>query len=233
MPPLDSQSTRDTTDEHSSHEPTMEEILASIRRIIADDQSLTAHRLQPAFENLVETADSAVGSEQASPPRKPEALPQAEPEIVAAQRPLLDDAKRPFRREPKTQPIPAAAPRVAASFPSRQEEAPEPRASLDPFVTQSSLPSSSVASNLPSDHMEKESKAVAEEPLISPKTDAAVATSFNALFASKLLPDRQTIAEMTRDLLRPMLRAWLDDNLPVMVERLVRAEIERVARGGQ
>ena len=33
-----------------------------------------------------------------------------------------------------------------------------------------------------------------------------------------------------KDMLRPMLKAWLDDNLPPLVERLVRAEIERVAR---
>jgi hypothetical protein len=36
---------------------------------------------------------------------------------------------------------------------------------------------------------------------------------------------------MARELLRPMLKEWLDDNLPTIVERLVRAEIERVARG--
>jgi cell pole-organizing protein PopZ len=38
--------------------------------------------------------------------------------------------------------------------------------------------------------------------------------------------------ELVRELLRPMLREWLDDNLPGIVEKLVRAEIERVARGG-
>ena len=36
---------------------------------------------------------------------------------------------------------------------------------------------------------------------------------------------------MVRDMLRPMLKSWLDDNLPGLVERLVRAEIERVSRG--
>ena len=41
------------------------------------------------------------------------------------------------------------------------------------------------------------------------------------------------IEEMAREMLRPMLKQWLDDNLPVMVERLVRSEIERVARGGR
>ena len=37
--------------------------------------------------------------------------------------------------------------------------------------------------------------------------------------------------EIAEDMLRPMLQEWLDDNLPTLVERLVREEIERVARG--
>jgi cell pole-organizing protein PopZ len=36
---------------------------------------------------------------------------------------------------------------------------------------------------------------------------------------------------MVSDMLRPMVKTWLDDNLPAMVERLVREEIQRVARG--
>jgi cell pole-organizing protein PopZ len=39
------------------------------------------------------------------------------------------------------------------------------------------------------------------------------------------------VDELVREMLRPMLKAWLDDNLPSLVERLVRAEIERVSRG--
>jgi hypothetical protein len=34
-------------------------------------------------------------------------------------------------------------------------------------------------------------------------------------------------------MMRPMLREWLEENLPGLVERIVRAEIERVARGGR
>jgi cell pole-organizing protein PopZ len=42
----------------------------------------------------------------------------------------------------------------------------------------------------------------------------------------------RTIEDVVRELLRPMLKSWLDDNLPAMVERLVRSEIERVSRRG-
>jgi len=41
----------------------------------------------------------------------------------------------------------------------------------------------------------------------------------------------RTLEEVVSELLRPMLKSWLDENLPEMVERLVRAEIERVSRG--
>ena len=44
---------------------------------------------------------------------------------------------------------------------------------------------------------------------------------------------REAAERMAREMLRPMLKAWLDENLPAMVERLVRAEIQRVARGGR
>ena len=48
----------------------------------------------------------------------------------------------------------------------------------------------------------------------------------------RVLPLQNVSAEdLVKEMLRPMLKAWLDDNLPTLVERLVRAEIERVSRG--
>ena len=46
-----------------------------------------------------------------------------------------------------------------------------------------------------------------------------------------LVQNARTLEDLVREMLRPMLRSWLDENLPGLVERLVRAEIERVARG--
>jgi cell pole-organizing protein PopZ len=48
-----------------------------------------------------------------------------------------------------------------------------------------------------------------------------------------MLQNAPFMEETVKELLRPMLKQWLDDNLPPLVERLVRAEIERVARGGR
>ena len=71
--------------------------------------------------------------------------------------------------------------------------------------------------------------------LVSPQTAYAAQSSFQNLADSimaRATGDRG-LEDMTRDLLRGMLKTWLDDNLPDMVERLVREEIERVARRGR
>jgi cell pole-organizing protein PopZ len=71
-----------------------------------------------------------------------------------------------------------------------------------------------------------------EPALLSPANGSRIGASFEALAESLLLRDPRTIERLTREMLRPMLKEWLDDHLPDVVERLVRAEIERVARGG-
>ena len=70
-----------------------------------------------------------------------------------------------------------------------------------------------------------------ENGLLSRETSAAVDSAFNALAQTVLVQNARTLEDLVREMLRPMLKSWLDDNLPGMVERLVRAEIERVARG--
>ncbi len=70
-----------------------------------------------------------------------------------------------------------------------------------------------------------------EGPLMSPETGQAVSSAFEALSANLAARGAEIAQGMAREMLRPMLKAWLDENLPGIVERLVRAEIERVARG--
>jgi cell pole-organizing protein PopZ len=72
-----------------------------------------------------------------------------------------------------------------------------------------------------------------DEPLLSTQTNQAVAGAFEALSASLALQGAELAENMTREILRPMLKSWLDEHLPSLVERLVRAEIQRVARGGR
>jgi cell pole-organizing protein PopZ len=65
--------------------------------------------------------------------------------------------------------------------------------------------------------------------LLSVDTSTAVYSAFNALAQSVLFHNGQTLDHIVGEMLRPILKAWLDDNLPLVVERLVRAEIERVS----
>ncbi len=70
-----------------------------------------------------------------------------------------------------------------------------------------------------------------DRTLLSPRATAAVDTAFNSLTHTVLMQNPRTLEDLVREMLKPMLKAWLDDNLPNIVERLVRAEIERVSRG--
>ena len=75
-------------------------------------------------------------------------------------------------------------------------------------------------------------RAQAGDPgLLSPMTGAKINASFEALTESLMSRDPDLVERLAREMLRPMLKSWLEDNLPIVVERLVRAEIERVARG--
>ncbi len=66
--------------------------------------------------------------------------------------------------------------------------------------------------------------------LLSPMTEEKVSRSFEEL-ADALGGSKRSLDEIAEEMLKPMLQEWLDDNLPTLVERLVREEIERVARG--
>ena len=70
-----------------------------------------------------------------------------------------------------------------------------------------------------------------EQPIISSATAAAVDSAFHALAHTVLVQNAKTLEDLVKEMLRPMLQHWLDNNLPTLVERLVRQEIERVARG--
>ena len=55
--------------------------------------------------------------------------------------------------------------------------------------------------------------------------------AFGTLAHTVLMQKPRTLDDLVQETPRPMLKSWLDDNLPTIVERLVRAEIERVSRG--
>ncbi len=60
-----------------------------------------------------------------------------------------------------------------------------------------------------------------------------MAASFSELSEAFAARSRKTFDEMAEEMIAPLLRDWMENNLPTLVERLVREEIERVARGAQ
>ncbi len=114
----------------------------------------------------------------------------------------------------------AAAPQAAMPLEAPIFQAPEPPASVAPV---------SVA--LETETSLSPSQAVSASPLMSEAAGAQVTRSFEELAAIVDGGPRRSLDELAQEMLRPMLQEWLDDNLPTLVERLVREEIERVARG--
>ena len=70
-----------------------------------------------------------------------------------------------------------------------------------------------------------------DRALISATTVAAVDSAFNTLAQTVIGQNARTLEDLVKEMLRPLLKSWLDDNLPGVVDRIVRAEIERVSRG--
>ena len=69
-----------------------------------------------------------------------------------------------------------------------------------------------------------------QRALLSGGVENLVTAAFQTLLASRFARHGDVIIDLTREMLRPMLKTWLDANLPVIVERLISAEIERVSR---
>ncbi|MCA1301685.1 DUF2497 domain-containing protein [Nitratireductor aquimarinus] len=72
----------------------------------------------------------------------------------------------------------------------------------------------------------------AKQGILSEYTGRKVAAAFGELNEAFEASRRRQLDQMAEEMLRPMLQDWLDNNLPTIVERLVREEIERIARGG-
>jgi hypothetical protein len=187
----------------------MEEILASIRRIIADDE--------PANETTESRQDNVATAR--------ESAAQAPPRPSAA----------PSHATPMSPP-PGIAPADAAAStpPMTEEEIDSMLAHLRGTPRQPSAASArteAAAASEPAPTLDAPRAASEERGLLSAATTAAVDAAFDALARTAQARNGRTLEEVVSELLRPMLKTWLDENLPEMVERLVRAEIERVSRG--
>ncbi len=170
-------------------DPSMEDILASIRRILSDDEAEQASATaQPPAEAPAAVPQPAPRLAVASPPSRPE----PGKDVLALDARMIVD-----------EPPPASAP-MQLNAPTAAPSADRPQA--------------------------------AKPPLVAPEAAAAAASSVGTLLRTLVAEREQvavfrggpTIEDLVREEIRPLLKQWLDDQLPVLVERLVRAEIERV-----
>lgn len=165
----------------SEQEPSIEEILASIRQIIADDDE-----------------------EPAKPAPEPAPAPVKDDVLE------LTDV---IRDEPEEE-------RIVVDLRDHEEDLPPPP---------------------------PPSRKAAPEPEPEPEPDGSILTDNAAhaalqgfaRLAARTPVERQshlagiTLEDIVRDLMRPMLRDWLDQNLPPLIEKLVAKELQRLARQAQ
>jgi cell pole-organizing protein PopZ len=162
------------------HEPSMEEILASIRRIIAEDGE------QPA------AAAPATAAPAAQPAAKGD-------EILELTEVVQDEH-------------PAPNPPAAAEPPQPAPEAPPMAEAVDRLVSDAAAAASIAALSQIHELGPQNEKRMSDIPLGE---------------------GQRTIEDMERDMLRPLLKEWLDSNLPHLVERVVQEEVSRLVRDVQ
>ena len=193
------------SDANPQPEPSMEEILASIRRIISEDdepganaEELHAEEVSDEILELTEIAE------------EPEEEPAEEPEEEVAEEELsIDDVLNEVTQEEELE-----------LLETKDEPAAE---AIDPVPE---VPAAPVAAQL------------MDVGLLATETTTAAAGTLLGLVAAVdrahgggVLGDgNRTIEDLVKEVMRPMVKDWLDENLPGLTERLVRREIERLAR---
>lgn len=245
-------------------EPSMEEILASIRRIIADDEA------KPAAADPVQALPPKAAAP--SPAPKPAVMTNIPPSAIpAAQAAAVKAAP------PAPPPKPTVPPMPAPAATNSQDDIDAMLAGLDAATSEEEIrpaqpdgdvfeltdemalpdpPQLAFQKVEPDDDLEFAEAVAASErqrtPLFDPpsydpppasttpsaqilshSTVSAVESAFNTLANTVLSNNARTLEDLVKEMLRPMLKSWLDDNLPGLVERIVKAEIERVSRGGR
>jgi cell pole-organizing protein PopZ len=239
-------------------EPSMEEILASIRRIIADDEAKPATPEKPASPAAPAKAEkpNAVAA-----PAKAPVMNDIPPSAIPAAQAAAAKAAAPAAPAP---PPPAPAPAVSNSqddidaLLNGLDEATTPEEIRPPvpdgdvleLTDEMALPDppqpafkkvdpaddiefteAAAAPRRPAFESPFTESAAAPQQILSRSTVSAVESAFNSLAHTVLSNNARTLEDLVKEMLRPMLKSWLDDNLPGLVERIVKAEIERVSRG--
>lgn len=236
-------------------EPSMEEILASIRRIIADGDSAAPAKAQPAAEKKEKPPAEPVAKQEAPKPKPApepkESAPASQDDIDAmmaamdAEEDEAESEEPAMPEEAEEEVLDLAMARVeseavaeamkAPAMPAPQDELeqdvdfaddefeamPAKAEVLEPIVPPPPPPSRP---------MPAMAVTASADSLLSREAEASVSAAFGSLAQAIFSNEPRTIEDIMKELLRPMVKSWLDNNLPAVVERLVREEISRVAR---
>src|ERR1700731_2304561 len=252
-------------------EPSMEEILASIRRIIADDEAKPPAADKPSSPAAAAPAKPekpAAAAPAAKAPAMndipPSSIPAAQAAAAKVSTPLFKPAPPPVTPPAAPAPAPSNGQDDIDALLSGLDEAtsaggirpPLPAGEVFELTDEMAVPAlpqpqPSFHKVEPHDDIEFTETAAAKAPprqpafeppplqtssarpqqILSHSTVSAVESAFNSLANTVLSNNARTLEDLVKEMLRPMLKSWLDDNLPGLVERIVKAEIERVSRG--
>jgi uncharacterized protein len=216
--------------QNTNREPTMEEILASIRRIIEDNNPPPLKDAEEADASEVAEFQTEFGENAIA-----ESLQHAGAMTALGQK---IGAKNVPQFDSESLISASVKPATMSIFDEAPVEAPAPIVEPE-LKTIEEKPMAAV------EHVElREDDLVIEpepdlstpferqlRPILSDIAGRQVQAAFSDLTSAIEKERQQSLAEIAEDMIRPMLQEWLDNNLPTMVERLVREEIERVARG--
>ena len=182
-----------------NQEPTMEEILASIRRIISED-------------------DAPPEAEAAAEPQDIPSTAAPEPEAHAV---IEEPAQALLEEEDEVLEL---TERVAGD-----DDLPEETlGDLDVYAAPPDMPPTPTMPPRPGPRIMDD-----DGPLIGRVAEQSAASAFGHLAQSINMPrEGRTLEDVVRELLRPLLKEWLDEHLPRIVHATVQAEVERIARGG-
>lgn len=197
----------------TEQEPSIEEILESIRQIISEDGTpVPPENQQPA-------AAKPAAKPQAQPPTDPRPVSKAPPPAQAAPPPQPPKAAAPPPPKPAPTQAPAPAPVLELTDKVEVETAPAPEPPAKPRIVM------------------QEIEAMENAPLMSELTEEAAVALMARILAQNVAVERElpgkpgpvTLEDMARDIMHPLIKVWLDKNLPVIIEKLVAREIEKLA----
>jgi uncharacterized protein len=207
-----------------AQEPTMEEILASIRRIIADDDAAKPQSKPPSPKPPEPVAKAA----PPAPAAPNESMGQDDIDAMLS---AVDDDLDDVAPTQSEAPVEVLELTEAMAAPSEPKPPAFRKIDAEQDVVFDEPPPPPPPQQPPPPRPDPVQTDGSEPALLSPAATAVVNSAFGTLAHSMLVQNAKTLEDLVKEMLRPLLKAWLDDNLPTLVERLVRAEIERVSRG--